>query len=104
MTWSGYLSALLAVVVFEFGAQAQPEASRSRMPLLRRVRRHSPGVTAALPGLTGTSGAPSRSRHVVGRPTVPAGHAHWPGEGHEANGHYRNPAAFAFAPVSAAGH
>ena len=72
MTWLGYLSALLAVVVFEFGAQAQPGASRSRMPLLRRVRRHSPGVTAALPGLTGRSGAPSRRRHVVGRPTVPA--------------------------------
>ena len=66
MTWLGYLSALLAVVVFEFGAQAQPGASRSRMPLLQRVRRHSPGVTAALPGLTGRSGAPSRRRHVVG--------------------------------------
>jgi hypothetical protein len=47
MTSLGYLSAVLAVVVFEFGAQAQPGASRSRMPLLRRVRRHSPGVTAA---------------------------------------------------------
>jgi hypothetical protein len=47
MTWLGYLSAVLAVLVFEFGAQAQPGASRSRMPLLRRVRRHSPGVTAA---------------------------------------------------------
>ena len=47
MTWLGYLSAVLAVLVFEFGAQAQPGALCSRMPLLRRVRHHSPGVTAA---------------------------------------------------------
>jgi hypothetical protein len=35
MTWSGYLSALLAVVVSEFGALEQPGAPRSRIPLLR---------------------------------------------------------------------
>jgi hypothetical protein len=34
MTWSGYLSALLAMVVFEFGALEPLGAPRSRMPLL----------------------------------------------------------------------
>jgi hypothetical protein len=47
MTWLGYLSALLTVAVFEFGAQARPGASRRRMPLLWHARRHSPSVTAA---------------------------------------------------------
>ena len=79
------------------GSIAQPDAA-------------APARTAPF---TRRDGRPTRTDRQVGRTIPPpacsrqadcpgTGHAHWPGEGHEANGHYRNPATFAFAPVSLA--